>query len=68
MNFFVALEPQINQSYPTGTKSNKKTHAIADMENVNSFTWVDFFNPKFYPEVRKLRQNQIYNKTAEICI
>ena len=33
------------------------------MENVHSFPLAEFFNPKFYPKVRKLRQNKNCNKT-----
>ena len=38
-----------------------------DMENVNCLTQADLFNPNFYPKASKLRQNQIYIKTAENC-
>ena len=31
------------------------------MENVNSFTQAGFFNTNFYPEERKLHQNQQQN-------
>ena len=37
----------------------------ADMENVYSFLRADFFNPKFYPEARKLRQNFKCIKTVQ---
>ena len=44
-----------------------KRDILADTENVIFFTQADVFNPKFYPKVRKLRQNQIYIKTDEVC-
>ena len=35
---------------------------LPDMENVNSFTLADFFNPKFYLQVRKLRKKENCHK------
>ena len=34
------------------------------MENVKSFTQADAFNPKFYPEARKLHNIFICDKTV----
>ena len=60
--FFLLLNFQTQAS---GIKSVVVSVTVKpDMENVNLFTQADCFNPKLYPEARKLCQNLNFNKTG----